>query len=97
MKKAYIDEQKRLHLFLTQMEITTNSICQKLATKYPEITSLSGYAAIEIRKAILNAYISSFIDNTDERDLASYIATITTHIENAMNTETLNKAIRDDH
>lgn len=97
MNKTYSDTQKRLHLFLTQMEITTNSICQKLASKYPEITTLSGYAAIEIRKAILNAYISSFIDNTDERDIATYIAAITTHIENAMNTETLNKAIRNEH
>jgi hypothetical protein len=97
MKKAYIDERKRLHLFLTNMEVTTNCICQKLASKYPEITTLSGYAALEIRKAVLHAYLSSFIDNTDERDLASIVATITIHIENALNTDDLNKTIHNEH
>lgn len=73
MAKHYTDEQKRLAVILFKMQSCVEHYLKDIATMYPEVTELSGFASLEIKRYMMLVYINGVMETQDSKDLMNYL------------------------
>lgn len=89
MGKHYTKEQKRLALIMYKMQSCVNYYLTVLATLYPEVTELSGFASLEIKRIMMLVYLSGVIQSEDTKDLMNFFDVLVNSIKNAKTDEAL--------
>jgi hypothetical protein len=91
MGKHYTTEQKRLALIMFRMQNCIEHYLNNLSTIYPEITKLSGFASLEIKRTMMLIYITAVTENENSKELMNYFDVLINSLKNAKTKEELTK------
>lgn len=83
MAKHYTNEQKRLALIMFRMQNCIEHYLHNLSTTYPEVTKLSGFTSLEIKRTMMIIYITAVLQNENTKDLISFFDVLINSIKNA--------------
>lgn len=73
MSKHYTDEQKRLAVILFKMQSCVEHYLKDIARMYPEVTELSGFASLEIKRSMMLVYLNGVMEAQDSKELMNYL------------------------
>lgn len=89
MSKRYTNEEIRLSVIFYKMVSYVEKVMQDLAKMYPELTNLSGFTSLELKRYMMLSYINGALETAETRDLESFIVNYIQRIKEANNDEQL--------
>lgn len=91
MAKHYTEEQKRLAIIMFKMQSCVEHYLKDLATMYPEVTELSGFASLEIKRTMMLVYLNGVLQTENTKDLMNYLEVLIYSVCKAVTEDELNK------
>ncbi len=73
------------------MKTYVERVMHDLAVMYPELTELSGFASLELKRYMMLAYINGALETEEIRDLSAFIDVLLYSIMKSKSMEELNK------
>lgn len=91
MGKHLTNEQKRLAVIMFKMQSCVEHYLKDIATLYPEVTELSGFASLEIKRAMMLIYINGVLQTENAKDLMNFLEVLIYSILKAKTDDELTK------
>lgn len=91
MGKHLSIEEKRLSVLMFKMKTYVERVMHDLAIMYPELTELSGFASLELKRYMMLAYINGALETEETRDLTNFIDELHYSIEHSKSMDDLDK------
>lgn len=89
MGKHYTNEQKRLAVIMFKMQSCVEHYLKELATLYPEVTELSGFASLEIKRYMMLIYINGVMESQHTKELMTYLEVLINSINKSITKDEL--------
>lgn len=91
MAKHYTDEQKRLAVIMFKMQSCVEHYLKDLAVMYPEVTEISGFASLEIKRTMYLVYLNAVMQTESAKDLNNFFEVLIYSVHKAMTDDELQK------
>lgn len=91
MAKHYTEQQKRLAIIMFKMQSCVEHYLKNLATMYPEVTELSGFASLEIKRSMMLTYLNGVLQTENTKDIMNYLEVLIHSVYKSVTEKDLNK------